>query len=175
MSSAVRNSYDHRLRQAIVETGDPDLFPELRIPDSTRRTWMRRGVSTVVTFERADAHIIALQVHNAKLRKRVTTLVALVRLLITLVRVRDQSIEHTRVPTTAAKDRLLRAVTIAEPVLGRSAALKILGLSDGRLRSWKRRQTLCMLDDASPCPRTNPGRTEQPGPCRHSRHSSWAR
>ena len=43
MSSASRNAYDHRLKQAIVETGDPDLFPELSIPESTARIWMRRG------------------------------------------------------------------------------------------------------------------------------------
>jgi len=43
-------------------------------------------------------------------------------------------------------------------VLGRTASLKIIGLIEVRLRIWKRRQTLCMLDDAAPCPRTNPGR-----------------
>jgi hypothetical protein len=69
-----------------------DLFPELHIPDSTRRTWLRRGVANVVSFDRANPDIIALQAHNAKLRKRVTTLLALVRLPITLVRVRGQSL-----------------------------------------------------------------------------------
>ncbi len=51
MSTAVRNAYDHRLKQAIVETGEPDLFPELAIPESTRRTWMRRGVADVISVE----------------------------------------------------------------------------------------------------------------------------
>ena len=45
-----RTAYDHRLIQAIVETGNPDLFPELSIPDSTQKTWMRRGVAEVVSF-----------------------------------------------------------------------------------------------------------------------------
>jgi hypothetical protein len=33
-----RRSYDHRIREIICETGDPDLFPELKIPRSTIRS-----------------------------------------------------------------------------------------------------------------------------------------
>ena len=37
-----RRTYDHRIREVICETGDPDLFPELKIPRSTIRNWFRR-------------------------------------------------------------------------------------------------------------------------------------
>ena len=58
MNGVGRNAYDHRLRQAIVETGNPNLFPELSIPESTRRTWLHRGVNDVVSFDQADADLI---------------------------------------------------------------------------------------------------------------------
>ena len=35
MPAAGRRQYDHRIRKAIVKTGNPDLFPKIRIPDST--------------------------------------------------------------------------------------------------------------------------------------------
>ena len=54
MAATVRKQYDHRIRQAIVKTGDPDLFPKLAIPDSTRRTWLTRGAAEVVTLDDRD-------------------------------------------------------------------------------------------------------------------------
>ena len=158
MSSTSRNAYDHRLKQAIVDTGDPDLFPELAIPESTRRTWMRRGVADVISFDRADADLVALRATIGKLNKRVAVLTTVVRLLVTLVRVSGLSLERTRVATAVGKNKILKAVANAETVVGRIAALKIVGLTEGRLRQWKRKQSLCMLDDAPPCPRTKPGR-----------------
>ena len=158
MITAVRNAYDHRLKQAIVETGDPDLFPELAIPESTRRTWIRRGVADVISFDRADADVIALRATVGKLEKRVAILTAVVRLLVTLVRVCGISLGRARVAKSANKTKILNAVAKAESVIGRLAALKIVGLTKGRLRQWKHKQSLCMLDDAPPCPKTKPGR-----------------
>jgi hypothetical protein len=48
-----RRIYDYRIRETICETGDRDLFPELRIPRSTVRSWIRRGVPDVVTSDLA--------------------------------------------------------------------------------------------------------------------------
>ncbi|MES0385949.1 MAG: hypothetical protein ABUJ98_15370, partial [Hyphomicrobium sp.] len=39
------------IREMICETGDPDLFPELKIPRSTIRSWLHRGVPDVVTCD----------------------------------------------------------------------------------------------------------------------------
>ena len=43
--------YDHRIREQIVRTGDPDLFPELDIPRKTALSWIRRGMRDVVTVD----------------------------------------------------------------------------------------------------------------------------
>ena len=37
----VRQTYDHRLRDAIAATGNADLFRNVAISASTRRTWAR--------------------------------------------------------------------------------------------------------------------------------------
>ena len=87
MPATARKQYDHRIRQAIVETGDPDLFPRLSIPDSTRRSWLSRGVAEVVTLDERDTEIVDLHANVAKLEKKAAILAAAVRLLVTLVRV----------------------------------------------------------------------------------------
>jgi hypothetical protein len=35
----------------ICETGDPGLFPQLKIPWSTIRGWLHRGIPEVVTCD----------------------------------------------------------------------------------------------------------------------------
>ena len=44
----VRRSHDHRLRDAIAATGNADLFRDVAIPASTRRTWARGEIRPVV-------------------------------------------------------------------------------------------------------------------------------
>jgi hypothetical protein len=39
------------LKRAIVQAGDPNLFPELNIPRSTARGWILHGVADVVSAE----------------------------------------------------------------------------------------------------------------------------
>ncbi len=78
MAATVRKQYDHRIRQAIAKTGDPDLFPKLAIPDSTRRSWLTRGVAEVVTLDARDTEIVELHTHVAKLEKKVAILTAVV-------------------------------------------------------------------------------------------------
>lgn len=41
-------AYDHRIKHLIVKSGDPDLFPELNIPRSTAKHWIRCGLKAVV-------------------------------------------------------------------------------------------------------------------------------
>ncbi len=42
-------TYDHRLRDGIAITGNVDLYPNIRIPRSTRATWARCKAQPVVT------------------------------------------------------------------------------------------------------------------------------
>ena len=64
-----KNSYDHRLRNAIVLSRKPDLFPEIKIPRSTTREWLRLGVRKVITHSSLDMSSTVLVEENAKLRQ----------------------------------------------------------------------------------------------------------
>ena len=59
--------YDHRLRNAIVESGDPNLFFNLNIPKSTIRDWLRKGKTEVVTHTSLDFDTHRLIIENQKL------------------------------------------------------------------------------------------------------------
>ena len=76
MPAPARKHYDHRIRQAIVKTGDADLFPALAIPDSTRRSWLSRGVATVVTLDDHDAEVVELSLDGAALGRLVDFIAA---------------------------------------------------------------------------------------------------
>ncbi|MFK7991911.1 MAG: hypothetical protein AB8I08_38195, partial [Sandaracinaceae bacterium] len=158
MSAPARKQYDHRIRNAIVEAGNPDLFPGLAIPDSTGRSWLARGVSEVVTLDARDTEIVALYAEVARLEKRAAVLATVVRLLVTLVRVSGATLAGVRVPGASGKRRVLHAVARAEAAIGRSAALRIVGLTPARAGAWSRRERACALDDAPPCPPTVSGR-----------------
>ncbi len=157
VSVALRRKYDHRIREAIVESGDVSLFPGLRIPKSTRHTWVRRGLPKVVTAEDSGAELVELRIQVARLRKQIQVLIAILRLLLALVRSTGASLSGIRVPSAGAKARILRALEHAKPFLGHRAALRILGMRQARLREWTKAAAKCELDDAPPCPRSRPG------------------
>ena len=56
----VRRSYDHRLRDAIAATGNADLFRDVSIPASTRRTWARGEVRPVVASVDVELEVYEL-------------------------------------------------------------------------------------------------------------------
>jgi hypothetical protein len=67
--------YDHRIREQVVRTGNPDLFPELGVPRKTALSWIRRGVREVVTLD-DEAWAPAYHVRIAKLERRIAMLSA---------------------------------------------------------------------------------------------------
>ena len=56
-----RRTYDYRIQEAICETGDRDLFPELEIPRSTIRSWIHRGATEVVSCDFAEDDRVVCQ------------------------------------------------------------------------------------------------------------------
>ena len=65
-TSHSRRTYDYRIQEAICETGDRDLFPDLEIPRSTIRSWIHRGVPDVVTGNLAarDRADLVTEIHQ---------------------------------------------------------------------------------------------------------------
>ena len=152
-----RRTYDYRIQEAICESGDRDLFPELEIPRSTIRSWIHRGASDVITCDLAvcDANMVA---EIRRYQQRTALLGAIIGLLIAMLRVSKVRLDHERLPEGDSKRVLLRAIERAGTVLPLSAALRVARLSSSRYHSWCRAEAGCELDDQSSCPRIVPTR-----------------
>jgi transposase InsO family protein len=142
----------------ICETGDPDLFPELKIPRSTIRSWLHRGISDVVTCDSLSAETTELRIEIQELHHRVSVLGAIVGLLVVMLRVSERRVDRERVPEGDGKRALLRAIERASRVVPLTAALRIARLSASRYHGWRRAEIECELDDRSSCPRSKPTR-----------------
>lgn len=152
MRPRARHHYDHRIRQAIVATGNPRLFPHLRIPPSTARTWISRGCPRVVADSTASEQHDDLQAELAKLRAEAGFYFALASVLRTF----KLRLDYQRLPTASDKANLLRAINFASRSAPRARVLRIIGLSTSRFHAWQRRRLGCRLEDRSTCPRTHP-------------------
>jgi transposase InsO family protein len=150
--------YDHRLRQLVQHTGDPTIATDLGVPRSTAREWLRTAPTVVVSLEVADLTELELQQEVLKLRRRVQKLAALLRLALVLLRVSNFTLSDERLPDGRDKLQILRAIDRARACIPLRALLRLLRLSPSRFHAWRRRHTVCALDDQSSCPRTSPNR-----------------
>jgi hypothetical protein len=86
-----RRIYDYRIQEAICESGDRDLFPELKIPRSTIRSWIHSGTTDVVSCDFAIRDRTELVAEIENLRRRTALLGAVVGLLTAMLRVSKSS------------------------------------------------------------------------------------
>lgn len=150
-SSHSRRTDDHRIQEAICESGDRDLFPELEIPRSTLRSWIHRGIPDVLTCDptTGDRAYLLAEIH--RYQRRTALLGAIVGLLIAMLRVSRVRLDYERLPEGDTKKVLLRAIGRAGKVLSLSAALRITRRSSSRYHNWCFAETGCDLDDQSSC------------------------
>jgi len=147
--------YDHRLRDLVRSTGDIEHATRYGVPRSTARGWLTSESSPVVSIAIVDMDAGALQKEMLALQKRIKTLHAVLRLLLTLLRISGFSLENTRLPEGDRKERLLCAIDRACSAISLRSALRILALSHTRYHAWKR-EGECGLDDVPSCPRLSP-------------------
>jgi len=150
--------YDHRLRELVQRTGDLTIATDLGVPRSTTRGWLRTVPTVVVSLDVADLTELELRQEVLTLRRRVQKLAALLRLALVLVRLSGFTLSDERLPDAPDKLRILRAIDQARACIPLRALLRLLSLSPSRFHAWRRRHTVCALDDQSPCPRTSPHR-----------------
>ena len=91
--STPRRTWDPRIRAQSVTTGNVDLFPELDIPPSTIATWLRRGTPDVIWLDDSVQVAAKLRPRVAHLEGRVKKLTALVRLVLSVLRILDARID----------------------------------------------------------------------------------
>ncbi len=75
---------DHRLRDLVQRTGELTIATDLGVPRSTARGWRGAAPTVVVSLEGADLPAPELREEILKLRRRVETLAALLRLALAL-------------------------------------------------------------------------------------------
>ena len=79
--------YDHRLRDLVRQTGDPDIVAHLNVPRSTAKSWLKDDNVAVVTDNILGMEARELQIEILNLRLRIEKLNAIIRLLLVLFRV----------------------------------------------------------------------------------------
>jgi len=129
MTEKPRCVYDHRIKEAIVRSRNPGLFPELRIPPSTARSWIERGLGKVVSLETACEDEAVLRERIATLERRVVKLTAILRLTLTLLRVSGFGLDRQRMRDETTKLSVLCAVERTQRVMPLAATLKMLRVS----------------------------------------------
>lgn len=152
-----QQSYDHRLKELVRTTGNPDIVAEFGVPRSTAIGWLRGDYQPVVSGDVLDREHVELQAEVLELRRRIRKLTSIIGLLLALVRALDIRLDRRRLPQGDAKARLLRAIERAQEVLSLRGTLRILRLSPSRYHQWRRgAEQGCGLDDQTSCPRSSP-------------------
>jgi transposase InsO family protein len=149
-------TYDHRIKQLIAASGNPDLFWELKIPRTTALTWIRNGVRDIVTTKDLNQNFEDLVVEKRELERELDSLKAIQSLTIATFRIFGLQIQFKRLPTTEAKADLIERIKSTAKVCGLKAALEAIGLSVQRYNAWLRRQKQCRLQDQSTCAKLKP-------------------
>lgn len=158
MLGHARRHYDHRIRQAIVATGNPHLFPSLKIPRSTARTWIRRGSRRVVSVSDHHGDVAGLHGEIADLRAKARFYFVVACVLLAVIRATGVRLDSGRIPDGRNKADLLRAIMLGSRHVPLSRLLRLVGLTAPRFHAWKRREVRCELDDRPSCPRTRPSK-----------------
>ena len=147
--------YDHRFRELVRTTGDIRLALQRGVPRSTARGWLAETSKHVVTIDACDMDAIKLRQEVLILRRRVSRLIAVLRVLIVVLRVSGYSINRSRLPDKHDKSILLRAIARSTGVIPLRTVLRMIDLSHSRYHSWRRDED-CGLNDLSSCPRMSP-------------------
>ena len=70
-------TYDHRIKQLIAASGDLNLFPDLSIPRSTARHWIRFDIASVVALPGDEEDDVDQRLKIAALEQRLAAVDAL--------------------------------------------------------------------------------------------------
>ena len=130
-----------------MRSRNPNLFPELRIPPTTARSWISRGLGKVVSLHAESAVEVVLRERIATLESRVGILSAVLRLTMALLRVSGFRLDRQPLPDSSPELTVLHAVDRARRVMPLSAVLRVLHRSASRYHAWVRAQQNCDLED----------------------------
>lgn len=137
-------------------TGNANLFPDVPIKPSTRRTWARCEIRPVITSEDVDLEVYQLLDKVHELTRKVRKQSAIIGLLTNLLNVRGGKLHGDRLPHGDDKTAIVKAIGVAARVIALQRVLRIVGLSSSRYHAWRNRAEGCGLDDLPSCPKLSP-------------------
>ncbi len=163
VESPLYRKYDHRVRNLIANSKDPHLFPQLKIPLSTARSWIKKGPVEVVTTPAFEAESSELVEKITRLENLLSTTKAESNLITRSVKILGFEIQYKRIPSEAVNESILSQYKEASKIVPIRKCLEIVGLSSMRYYSWLKRQAVCRLEDSRSCPRLTPSRITRLG------------
>ena len=153
--------YDHRIRNMIVKSGNPNLFPKLQIPKSTVRDWFRKGPADVITVLELDLDQEDLLLKVQHLESQLAKAEVQATLITKTIKILGFELQYRRLPKAEVKEQILLALAEASKVVPLVTCLTWIGLSAARYYAWVKRSAQCMLEDLSSCPKLSPQRLTQ--------------
>ena len=151
-----QNSYDHRLRELIFQSGRTETARRIGVPRSTIHGWTKARPRPVVTLTADGDYVESLEKRVFFLERRTARLRALLRLCVVLLRLSGFSLTYRRLPQGSDKQNLLGVIDRASRFVRLPRLLACIGISSSRYYDWKNAQE-CGLDDVSSCPKALPG------------------
>lgn len=130
MSTATRTlrRYDHRLKELVRSTGDIHLAVDCGVPRSTAYGWLTRPHAEVVSIEVCDKDVAELQRKVLLLRRHNARLVAVLRLVVTVVKAMGFPMAYVRLTEKNKRIRILRAIEQARVHFDLRTVLRVIDL-----------------------------------------------
>jgi hypothetical protein len=153
--------YDHRMRELVQRTWDLTIATDLGVPRSTARGWLRTVPTVVVSLEMANLTELELrqEVLNSEDASRSSRRCSdSYWSCCTSPASRCQASDCPMVPTSGG----FCVQSIRPPHVSRCGPSCGSYASPSRFHAWRRRHTVCSLDDQSSCPHTSPHRLAPP-------------
>ena len=150
-----KNSYDYKIKQAVVKHRDPRLFEEFGVNPATARNWIYRGFHTPIQIE--DIETKALESHKIrKLKEKLAKGEALIDLYREVTSVCEISLQNKHIRDREKRAAILKAIMKASAKSGKMNALSFIGVSLSRYKRWKSPVLKCELSGSDRCHKVYP-------------------
>ena len=151
----MHRAYDHRLKLAIIESENPNLFPQLQIPRNTAMEWIRNGIKDVVTIPEASYDDEHLLVNYQNIENELEQVKAKFDLSWTTFRIFGYQIQYKRLDSVEHKRQLVDTISKFKQVLSLEIDLNVIGLSSARFHHWVKNLVSCNLNEVKVCARAS--------------------
>ena len=151
----MHRAYDHRLKLAIIESQNPNLFPQLQIPRNTAMEWIRHGIRDVVTIPEASYDSEHLLVNYQNLKNELEQVKVKFELSWTTFRMFGYQIQYKRIDSIEHKRQLVDTIKKFKQVISLEICLTVIGLSSARFHQWVKSLVSCNLNEIKVCARAS--------------------